>query len=159
MTESEGESYLGPAADHGQGPGAATVAVISDQSVAQLQPGEAEQGNPDARRVAGEVSETRAAAPGVPPGAAQGGLEPRGGGDLLGGPQPRRGEGQPATREGRAAAPPPGAPESSGGRERVDPPLVEEPLGKEGGCSAEGAAGREREQGRRTPGPWEHSVG
>ena len=105
------------------------------------------------------MSETRAAAPGVPPGAAQGGLGPRGGGDLLGGPQPRRGEGQPATREGRAAAPPPGAPESGRGREKKDPPLVEGPPSKEGGCSAKGVAGREREQWRRTPGPWEHSAG
>ena len=93
VTESEGESYPGPAANHGQGPGAATVAAISNQPVAPLQPGGAEQGSPDTRGVAGEVSETRAAAPGVLPGAAQGGLGPRGGGDLLGGPQSHRGRG------------------------------------------------------------------
>ena len=45
------------------------------------------------------ASETRATALRVPPGAAPGRLETGGGGDLLGGPQPRRGEGQPAARE------------------------------------------------------------
>ena len=108
VPEAEGESYLEPAAGQDQGPGAVAVTAISDQSVAPLQPGEAERGSQDARRVAGEESEIRAAAPGVPAGAARGGLEPRVGGDPLGGPQPCGREGQPATGEGRAIAPPRG---------------------------------------------------
>ena len=42
VTEAKGEGYLEPAADQDQGPAAVAVAVISDQSVAVLQPGEAE---------------------------------------------------------------------------------------------------------------------
>ena len=59
----------------------------------------------------------------MPPGAAQEGLEPGGGEDLLGGPQPRRGERQPAAREGKATAPLLAAPESGGEEGKADPPL------------------------------------
>ena len=61
VTEDEGESYLEPAA----GP---------DPLVAPLHLGEAEQGSPGTKRIASAASETWAAAPGVPPGAARGGL-------------------------------------------------------------------------------------
>ena len=129
MTEAEGEGYLEPAAGPDQKPGAVGVAATSNPSVPPLHLGEAEQGSTGTRRVASAASETRAAAPGVPPGAAPGRLEPGVGGDLLGGPQPRRGEGQPAAREERAPAPLRAATESGGEREQADPPLVEEPPG------------------------------
>ena len=124
MTEAEGEGYLEPAAGPDQKPGAVVVAATSNPSVAPLHLGEAERGSRGTRRVASAASETRATALGVPPGAAPGRLEPGGGGDLMGGPQPRRGEGQPAAREERAAAPLRVAPESGGEREQEDPPLV-----------------------------------
>ena len=130
MTEAEGESYLEPAAGPDQEPGAVAVAATSDPSVAPLHLGEAERSSLGTRRAASTASENRAAAPGVQPGATQGGLEP--GGDLLGGPQPRSEEGQPAARGKRAAAPLRVAPEPGGEREKVDPPLVEEPPSKEG---------------------------
>ena len=88
-TEAEGESYLEPAAGPDQEPGA--VVATSDPSVAPLHLGEAERGSPGTRRAASAVSENRATAPGVSPGTAQGGLEPGGDGDLLGGPQQRGG--------------------------------------------------------------------
>ena len=94
----------------------------------------------------------------MPPGAAQGGLERKGGGDLLGRPQPGRREGQPAAREEGAAAPPRVAPESGGEREQADPPLGEEPPGKGGGFSARAAAGGERAPGGHTPGLREKSA-
>ena len=111
------------------------------------------------RRIASAASETQATAPGVPPGATQGGLEPGGGGDLLGGPQLRRGEGQPAARGERAAALLQVAPEPGGEREKGDPPLVEELPNKEGGFNAGEAAGRERVPGGHTPGLREKSAG
>ena len=95
----------------------------------------------------------------MPPGATQGGLEPGGGGDLLGGPQPCRGEGQPAARGERAAALLQVAPEPGGQREKGDPPLVEELPNKEGGFNAGEAAGRERVPGGHTPGLREKSAG
>ena len=104
--------------------------------------GEGERSSPGAERVASAASETWAATPGVPQGTAQGGLEPGGGEDRLGGPQPGRGERQPAAREGKAAAPLLAAPESGGGEGAADPPLVEEPPNQKGACSAEEAAGR-----------------
>ena len=87
----------------------------------------------------------------MPPGAAQEGLEPGGGEDLLGGPQPRRGERQPAASEGKATAPLLAAPESGGEEGKADPPLVEEPPSKEGACSAKEAVGREGAQWGHTP--------
>ena len=96
VTEVERESHLEPDADQDQGPGAVTASATSDPPGAPLQPGEAERGSPDARKGTGEGSETWTAAPGVPYGAAQGGLEPGRGGDPPGGPQLRGGEGQPA---------------------------------------------------------------
>ena len=155
VTEAEG--YLEPAAGPDQEPGA--VAATFNPSVAPLHLGEAERGSPGMRRVARAASQTWAVAPGVPPGAAQGGLEPGGDGDLLGGPQPRSGEGQPAARGEIAAAPLRVAPEPGGEREKADPPLVEEPPSKEGDYGAEEAAGRERVQWGRTPGLWEESAG
>ena len=80
--------------------------------------------------------------PGVPSGAAQGGMEPKECGDMLGGPQQHPGEGQPPAKEGRATAPPRVAAEPDGGKERADPPLAEEPPGKEGDYGAEEAAGK-----------------
>ena len=105
------------------------------------------------------MSGTWASAPGVPPGATQGGLKPGGGGDLLGGPQPRSGEGQPAARGERAASLLRVAPEPSGEREKADLPLVEEPPNKEGGFSAGEAAGRERAPGGHNPGLREKPAG
>ena len=90
---------------------------------------------------------------------ARGGLEPGGDGDLLGGPQPRSGEGQPVARGRRAAALLRGAPEPGGEREKGDPPLVEEPPNKEGGFSAGEAAGRERAPGGHNPGRREKPTG
>ena len=78
---------------------------------------------------------------------------------MLGGPQPRRGEGQPAAREERAAAPLLVAPESGGERGKADPPLVEEPPSKEGACGTKEAAGRGGAQWGHTPGLWEKSAG
>ena len=134
MTEAEGEGYLEPAAGPDQKPGAVGVTATSNPSVAPLHLGG---GSTGTRRVASVESETRAAAPGVLPGAALGRLKPGGGGDLLGGPQPHRGEGQPAAREERAAAPLRVVTESGGEREQADPPLGEEPLGKGGRCSTD----------------------
>ena len=139
VTEAEGESYLEPVAGPDQEPGAVAVGATSDPSVAPLHLGEAERGSPGTRRAASAAFENRAAAPGVPPGAAQGGLEPGGDGDLLGGPQPRSGEGQPAARGERAAAPLRVVPEPGGEREKADPPLVEEPPSKEGDYGAKEA--------------------
>ena len=90
VTEAEGESYLEPAAGPDQEPGAVVVAVTSDQWVAPSHLGEAGQSNPGTGRVASVESGTGAVAPGVLPGAAQGGLEPKGGRDLLGGPSGQR---------------------------------------------------------------------
>ena len=159
VTEAEGESYLEPAAGPDQEPGAVVVAVTSDQWVAPSHLGEAGQSNPGTGRVASVESGTGAVAPGVPPGAAQGGLEPKGGGDLLGGPPLGRGEGQPSAREARAPAPPRVAPESGGEREQVDLPPVEELPGKGGSCSPGGAARREGAQQGHAPGRWEKSAG
>ena len=137
VTEAKGAGYLESAAGPDQKPDAVGVAATSNQSVVPLHLGEAERGSTGTRRVASAASETRAVAPWVPPGAAPGRLEPGGGGDLLGGPQPRRGEGQPAAREERAAAPLRVATESGGEREQAGPPLVEESPGKGGRCSAD----------------------
>ena len=49
VTEVKGESHLEPTGDQDQGPGAFAVSAISDPPGAPLQPGEAEQGSPDAR--------------------------------------------------------------------------------------------------------------
>ena len=159
VTEAEGESYLEPAAGPDQEPGAVAVAATSDPSVAPLHLGEAKRSSPCTRRAASTASENRAAAPGVQPGATQGGLEPGGDRDLLGGPQPRSREGQPAAGWKRAAAPLRVAPEPGGEREKVDPPLVEEPPSKEGDYGAEEAAGRVRAQWGRAAGLWEESAG
>ena len=99
------------------------------------------------------MSETRVAAPGVPSAAAQGGL-PGVGGDPLGGLQPRRQEGQPATAEEGATEPPMRVQEFAGGRERANQPLAGEPPSKEGGCSTKEGAGRRRRSWGLTPGPW-----
>ena len=90
------------------------------------------------------MTATRAAAPGVPPVAAQRELEPGVGGDPPGRPQPRGREGQPATGEERATEPPPRAQEFGGGRERADRPLAGEPPSKGEGCSAKEGTGRRR---------------
>ena len=97
VTEAEGEGFLEPAAGQDQGPGA--VAETSDQSAATLHPGEEKRSSLGTRRVASAESGTWAFAPGVPPGAAQGGLELRGGKDLMKGPPQCQGGGQPAARE------------------------------------------------------------
>ena len=118
--------------------------MTSDPPGAPLPPGEAEQSSPDARRGTGEVSETRTAAPGVPSGAAQGGLEPGRGGDPPGGPQLRGQEGQPAAGKEGATESPLRAQEFGRGRVRADQPLAGEPPSpevgyytKEGGVGAE----------------------
>ena len=120
--------------------------------MAPLHLGEAGRGSAGARRAASAASEIRAAAPGVPPGAAPGMLEPEEGGDLRREPQPRRGGRQPAAKEGRATALPRVATESRGGREQAKPPLVEEPPREGEGCSTGGAARRVRAQQGHTPG-------
>ena len=79
VTKAKGESYLEPAAGQDQEPGAVGVAATSDQSAAPLHPGKGERSCPGTRRVASAESGTWAVAPGVLPGAAPGGLEPRGG--------------------------------------------------------------------------------
>ena len=84
------EGHLEPAADQDQGPGAIAISATSDQPGAPLQPGEAGQGSPDARRGPGEVSRTPAAVLGAPPTEAQGELEPESRRDQLGMPQPCR---------------------------------------------------------------------
>ena len=132
MTEAKGEGYLEPAAGPDQKPGAVRVAATSNPPVAPLRLGEAERGIGGTRRAASAASEARATAPGMPPGAALRRVEPGGGGDPLGGPQPRRGEGQPAAREERATAPRQGATESGEEWEKAGPPLVKEPPDKEG---------------------------
>ena len=136
MTEAEGEGYLEPAAGPDQKPGVVGVEATSKPSVGPLHLGEGGRGSTGTRRAASAASETWAATPGMPPGATPGRLEPGRGGNLLGGPQPYRGEGQPAAREEKAAAPLRVATESGGEREQADLPLVEEPPGKGEGCSA-----------------------
>ena len=153
VTEAEGDGYLEPAVGPDQKPGAVGVTAISDPSLAPLHWEGAERGSTGTRRVASAASGTWAAALGVPPGAAQGMIESGGGGDLLGGPQPHRGERQPAARGEGAAAPLRVATESGGGREQANPPLVEEPPSKGGRCSAEEAARREGAQRGHNPGP------
>ena len=86
--------------------GAVWVMVTSGPPEAPLHVGEAAQGSPGPRGVASAAPENWAAMPGVPVGATQGGMEPRECRDLLGGPQPHPGEGQPTAQEGRATAPP-----------------------------------------------------
>ena len=114
-----------------------------DPSGAPLHLGKAEQGSPSLQGIASAAPKSGADVPGVPSGAAQGGLEPRECGDPLGGPQPRLGEGQPTAQGGRPAVPPRVAAEPGGGKGRADPPLVEEPPGQEGDYGTEEAAERE----------------
>ena len=158
MTEAEETSYLEPAASPDQEPGAARVRATSDPLVVPLHLEGVERSSLGTERGASAGPETWASMPGMPPGAAQEGLEPGGGKDLLGGPQPRRGEGQPAAREGKAAAQPLAAPESGGGEGKAEPPLVGEPPSKEGACGAEEAAGREGAQWGHTVGLWKESA-
>ena len=158
VTKAEGEGHLEPTAGLDPKPGAGGVAATSDPSLAPLHLGDTERGSTGTRRVASATSEARAAAPGVPPGAAPGLLEPGGGGDLLGGSQMRRGERQPAAREERVAALLRVATESGGGREQANPPPVEEPPSKGRRCSAEEAASRAGAQGGHNPGWGKRSV-
>ena len=74
VTEAKEEGYLEPAAGLDQKPGAVGVAATADPSVAPLHLGEAERGSTGTRRVASATSETRATAPGVPPGTSPGRL-------------------------------------------------------------------------------------
>ena len=150
VTEAKGTSYWEPAASPDQEPGAAGVRATSDLSVAPPHPEEVEQSSPGTESGASAASGAWAAAPRMPPGATQEGLEPGRGEDLLGGPQARRGERQPAAREGRAGAPLLAAPESGGGEGKADPPLGGEPPSKEGACGHKEAEGREGAQWRHT---------
>ena len=129
VTEAEGGDDLEPAASPDQKFGAVGTMATSDPPGAPLHLGEEAQGSPGSRGIASAAPENWAAVPGMPSGAAQGGLEPKGCGDLPGEPQPRQGEGQPTAQERKATAPPRVAAEPDGGRERADPPLVEEPPG------------------------------
>ena len=144
-TEAKREGYPGPVAGPNQRPGAAGVAVIPGPSVAPLRRGEGERGITGPGRADSAASGTRAAASGVPPRAAPGRVRPGGGGDPLGGPQPGRGERQPAAGWKGAAAPRQGGTEAEEEREKAGPPLGEEPRKK-----GELAAPREqqRERGR-----------
>ena len=137
VTEVGIEGHLEPAADQDRGPGAVAISATSDQPGALSQPGEAEQGSPDARRGAGEVSGTAAAMLWAPPTAAQGELEPEARRDQPGMAQPCGQEEQPETGEERAAEPPQWAQGFSGGGES--------PTCSKGGQLAEG--GRNAEEG------------
>ena len=136
MTEAEGEGYLEPAAGPDQKPGVVGVEATSKPSVGPLHLGEGGRGSTGTRRAASAASETWAATPGMPPGATPGRLEPGRGGNLLGGPQPYRGE-----------------------REQADLPLVEEPPGKGEGCSANEGSEESTDEGgptaqeRKAPAP------
>ena len=150
MTGAKGEGYLEPVAGPGQEPGAVGVATASDPSVAPLRLGEAERGIADTRRADSAASGTRAATPGVLPRAAPGGVEPGGGGNPLGGPQPGRGEGQPAAGWKGAAAPRQGATEAEEEWEKAGPPLGETPPEKGEARGVGRAAEREGA-------PWRHT--
>ena len=76
--------------------------------------------------------------------AAPGKVGPGGGESPLGGPQPGRGEGQPAAGWKGAAAPRQGATEAEEEWEKVGPPLGEEPPETGGARGAKRAAERER---------------
>ena len=119
-TEAEGGGDLEPTAGPDQKSGAVGVMATSGPPRAPLHRGEVAQGSPGPRGVASAAPENWAAMPRVPAGAAQGGMEPRECGDLLGGPQPHPGEGQPTAQEGRAAAPPRVAAEPGRGKESTD---------------------------------------
>ena len=84
----------------------------------------------------------------------------RQGGHRVGGWQVRlgRGGGQPAAREGKAAAPLLAVPASGEGEGKAGSPQAEEPPNKEGACSAKGAAEREGEPWRPTGGLWEEAA-
>ena len=127
VTEAEGEGYLEPAASRNHQPGDMGVTPTRSPALAPWHLGEAGRGSAGPRRRMSAASETRAVAPGVPPGAAPGVLESVERGDLRRGPRPPKGGRQPAAREEGATAPPRGATESGGGREQVNPPLVEGP--------------------------------
>ena len=142
VTEAEGEGHLEPAADPDQKRGAVGAAVTSGPSWAPLHQGRAELGSTGRRGLASAASKTRTAAPGVPLVAAPGMLGSGGGGNLLGGPQPHRGERQPSAAGERAAAPLRVATEARGRREQVNPLRVEEPPSKGVRCRVERAAGR-----------------
>ena len=162
MTEAKGEGYPGPVAGPDQRPGAARVAAIPGPSVAPLRRGEAERGITGPGRADSAASRTRAAVPGVPPRAAPGRVGPGGGGNPLGGPQPGRGDGQPAAGWKEAAAPPQGATEAEEEWEKAGPPLGEEPPGEGGTASGGGATGKRGSRGaegaaEREGAPWRHT--
>ena len=68
MTKAKGEGYLGPAAGLGRNEGAAEAAAGSGPSGAPLHLGKVGRSSAGKERAASAASETRAAAPGVPPG-------------------------------------------------------------------------------------------
>ena len=142
-TEAQREGYPGPVAGPDPRPGAAGVAAIPGPSVAPLRRGEVDRGITGPGRADGAASRTRAATPGVPPRAAPGKVGPGGGESPLGGPQPGRGEEQPAGGGKGAAALRQGATEAEEEWEKGGPPLGEEPPGK-GGARAPREQQRER---------------
>ena len=90
VTEAGEEDDLEAAASPDQKASAVGTLATSDTPSAPLHLGEEAQGGPGARGVASAGAKDWTAVPGVPLGAAQGGLEPEEYGDSPGRPEPRR---------------------------------------------------------------------